>query len=179
MGRTRNKMNVIEAVDKNQAVRNYSREIVPVEQIFAILDAGRKSQSSKNSQPCRFVVVRDKANLDKLSQFGKYASHLADASFGIAILTPNPSSNISILFDAGQTAAYLQLAALELGIVSCLIKLQKGDLGRAFLEAPENYHLDFILSMGFPENKAEIRSKSFDRLAFYDVVYLEKWGVHD
>ena len=172
-------MNVIEAIDKKRAVRTYSRAMVPLEQIFAILDAGRKSQSSKNSQPCRFVVVRDKENLQMLSQFGKYASHLADASFGIAILTPDPRSNISILFDAGQTAAYLQLAALEFGIVSCLIKLHKGNLGRSILEAPENYHLDFILSMGFPENKAEIGSRRIERLAFSDVVYLEKWGVHD
>jgi nitroreductase len=178
-GGEKNKMNVIKAIDKKRAVRKYSQKAVSIQTIIAITDAGRKSQSSRNSQPCRFIVVQEKAALLALSHFGNYASHLADASFAIAILTPDPSSNVSILFDAGQAAAYLQLAALELGIVSCVIKLHQGNLGREFLEAPENYRLDFVLSMGFPESKDDIRAKGFSRLDFDDVVYFEKWGVHE
>jgi len=104
---------------------------------------------------------------------------MSRSKFSLAApLTPNPISNVSILFDAGQAAAYLQLAALELGIVSCVIKLHQGEQGKEFLEVPENYHLDFVLSMGFPEKEVKIRLQRFDRLDFDDVVYLEKWGVH-
>lgn len=169
-------MNVIEAIEKKSAVRAYSKEAVPTETIQLILDAGRKAQSSQNSQPCRFVVVREQTSLQALSRFGKYASHLPDAAFGIAILTPAPALNVSILFDAGQAAAYLQLAALEFGIGSCIIKLHQNEQAGKFLEIPEDYRLNFILSMGYPEMHPLGRSSGLNRLEAKDIVFWEKWG---
>ena len=38
---------------------------------------------------------------------------LAGAALGVAIITPDPEERFSLMFDAGQAVAYMQLAAWE------------------------------------------------------------------
>ena len=85
-------MEVIEAIRRKRAVRKYAPTPLPEEVVNQILYAGRRSQSSKNSQPWRFIAVRDKDSLAALSQFGDYAKHLPSAALAVAILTPDPKA---------------------------------------------------------------------------------------
>ena len=109
-------MNVLEAIRRKRAVRQYKEESLTAEAVETILRAGRRAQSSKNSQPWHFIAIRDKETLVKLSQMGDYATHLPTAALAIAILTPDPAQRWSVMFDAGQAAAYMQLAAIEVGV---------------------------------------------------------------
>src|SRR5262245_5630561 len=95
-------MNVSDAIRMKRAVRKFQQKPLPEEVVRAILNAGRRSQSSKNDQGWQFVAIRDKAILKSLSQTGTYAGHLAGAALGVAILTPSPDGKFQDLFDAGQ-----------------------------------------------------------------------------
>ena len=53
-------MNTLDAIRTKRSVRKFTEESVPEETILQILDAGRHSQSSKNTQPWTFVLVQDK-----------------------------------------------------------------------------------------------------------------------
>ena len=92
-------MNVSEAIRTKRAVRQYQGKPLPEEAVFTILNAGRRAQSSKNTQPWQFIAIRDRRRLEKLAECGTYASHLSGAALGVAILTPDPSQRFSILFD--------------------------------------------------------------------------------
>ena len=113
-------MEVHEALRLKRAVREFTDQPIPKDQIEQILNAGRRAQSAKNRQPWEFIAIQDREILKSLSGLGTWAGHLAGAALGIAILTPDPAIRWSIMFDAGQAAAYMQLAAWELGIGSCL-----------------------------------------------------------
>ena len=52
-------MDVAQAIRSKHAVRRFSDQPVPDDVIRQILDAGRRSQSSKNTQPCRFMELRE------------------------------------------------------------------------------------------------------------------------
>src|SRR5215510_13949276 len=106
-------MKVSDAIRLKRAVRKFQDKLLPEDVVHAILNAGRRSQSSKNEQGWQFIVIRDKAILKALSQTGTYAGHLAGAAMGVAILSPNPEGKFQDLFDVGQAAAYMQLAAWE------------------------------------------------------------------
>ena len=108
-------MNVSDAIRTKRAVRKFQEKPLTEETIRAILNAGRRSQSSKNNQDWRFIAITDKAVLKELSQCGEWAGHIAGAALAVAILTPDPSEKFQYLFDAGQSAAFMQLAAWELG----------------------------------------------------------------
>src|SRR3990172_9385362 len=143
-------MNVSEAIRMKRAVRKFRDEPLPDEVIHAILNAGRRAQSSKNTQPWHFIAIRDKAILKALSVCGIWAGHLAGAALGIALLTPDPSEKFQIMFDAGQAAAYMQLAAWELGVGSVPASIYEQEKARAILEFPPEWHLRIALSFGYP-----------------------------
>jgi nitroreductase len=110
-------MNVSDAIRLKRAVRKFQDKPLPDAVIQTILNAGRRSQSSKNEQTWQFIAIRDKSILKALSECGTWAGHLAGAALAVAILTPDPEGKFQIMFDAGQTAAFMQLAAWELGVV--------------------------------------------------------------
>ena len=87
---------------------------------------------------------------------GTYASQLADAALCVAILTTNPRDNVTVMFDAGQAAAYMQLQAVELGVGSCVITLHHPEPSRGLLGFPENLELHMCLSLGYPADPAAL-----------------------
>ncbi len=127
--------------------------------MLKILNAGRRSQSSKNTQPWQFIAIEEKDILKKLSKTGAFAGHLSGASLGVAILTPDPAKKATILFDAGQAAAYMQLAAWELGIGSCLESIYKEEKAREILGFPEDWHLKVAISFGYPKSEKRFSEK--------------------
>jgi nitroreductase len=170
-------MNISDAIRTKRAVRQFLDQPLPDEAVRAILNAGRRAQSAKNTQPWHFIVLRDKATLKAVSEMGTWASHLAGAALGVVIATPNPAERWSIMFDAGQSAAYLQLAAWELGIGSCLATIYEAEKARALLNVPTEFHLNVALSFGYPasdQTRPPVVKKS-GRRPFEDVIHWEKW----
>jgi nitroreductase len=160
-----------------RAVRKFLDQPLPEDDIRAILNAGRRSQSSKNEQGWRFIAIRDKSILSELSKTGDYAGHLAGAALGVAILTPNPEGKFQDLFDAGQAAAYMQLCAWELGIGSCIASIYDPDRARGILGFPSDWHLRIALSFGYPAEDAKftLAPKQGGRKSLEDLVHWEKW----
>src|SRR5678815_2976711 len=101
-------MNVSDAIRTKRAIRQFQDKPLREDVTLAILNAGRRSQSSKNEQGWQFIAIRDKAILKALSETGTYAGHLAGAALAVAIVTPDPAGKFQIMFDAGQSAAYMQ-----------------------------------------------------------------------
>jgi hypothetical protein len=100
--KTGDPMNVSEAIRTRRAVREFQDQALPEEVVLAILNAGRRSQSSKNSQAWQFIAVRDQATLQALSTCGEWVGHIARAALAVAILTPDPAEKFQRLFNAGQ-----------------------------------------------------------------------------
>ena len=170
-------MNVSEAIRTKRAVREFSEKALPAEVVEAILNAGRRAQSSKNSQPWHFIAIQDKARLKSLSECGRFAGHLAGAALGVAILTPDPAQRFSIMFDAGQAAAYMQLAAWEQGVGSCLASIYEPDKARELLKFPEDWHIRIAISFGYPKDPEIISQppKKGGRLPMEEIVRWETW----
>ncbi len=170
-------MNVSEAVRTKRAIRKFQDKPLPDDVIHAILNAGRRSQSSKNNQAWQFIAIRDKNILKELSACGEWAGHLAGAALGVAILTPDPEGKFQIMFDAGQAAAFMQLAAWELGVGSCPASLYEFDKARSILKFPAEWHLRVALSFGYPleEEKITAAPKKGGRRSLDEVVHWDNW----
>jgi nitroreductase len=171
-------MNVIDAIRTKRAVRQFTDQPVPDEAARAILDAGRRAQSSKNTQPWHFVAVRDRETLKQLAQCGDFAGHLSGAALGIALVAPrDPERQDWIMFDLGQAAANMQLAAWELGIGSCIATIYQPDRAKAILHVPADLSLDVAISFGYPAPAAALRAGAGrgGRRPLEDVVHWEIW----
>ncbi len=175
--KTRSDMNVMDAIRLKRAVRKFHDVPLPDDVVHAILNAGRRSQSSKNNQAWQFIAIRDRSVLKALSTCGEWAGHIAGAALCVAILTPDPESKFQIMFDAGQAAAFMQLAAWELGVGSCPASLYEFEKTREILKFPAEWHLRIALSFGYPmdEEKISAPPKKGGRRSLEDVVHWEKW----
>ena len=170
-------LRVSDAIRLKRAVRKFTPDPLPEDVITAILNAGRRAQSSKNIQPWQFIAVTDKLILKQLSECGDFAGHIAGAALAVAILTPDPEGKFQTMFDAGQAAAYMQLAAWELGVGSCPASIYKPEIARQILKFPGEWHLRIVLSFGYPlqEEKLTAPPKKGGRRTLEDVVHREKW----
>lgn len=170
-------MNVFDAIRTKRAVRKFEDRPLPEDAVQAILNAGRRSQSSKNEQLWQFIAIRDKAILQALSECGTYAGHLAGAALAVALVIPDPKEKFQTLFDSGQAAAYMQLAAWELGIGSCLASIYEMQKARDILGFPHELHLDIAISFGYPADEAKLSAppKKGGRKPLEEMVHWEKW----
>jgi nitroreductase len=170
-------MDVLEAIRAKRAVRKFQDKPLPEEVVHAILNAGRRAQSSKNEQTWHFIAIRDKTILKALSECGTWAGHLAGAALAVAILTPDPAEKFQIMFDAGQAAAFMQLAALALGVGSCPASLYDFEKVRQILEFPAEWHLRVALSFGYPAEAERLTAapKRGGRRSLEEVVHWDRW----
>jgi nitroreductase len=170
-------MDVAEAIRMKRAVREFKQKPLPEKVVEAILHAGRRAQSSKNTQPWHFIVLQDRSLLVQLAEFGNFAGHLAGAALGVVILTPDPSQRWSIMFDAGQAAAYMQLAAWSLGVGSCLASIYEPEQARQLLGFPDDLHARAAISFGYPLDEARLNEspRSGGRRRLEEIVHLDGW----
>jgi nitroreductase len=170
-------MNVNEAIHFKRAIRKFKQQPLPEDAILAILNAGRRAQSAKNMQPWHFIVIQDKETLKALSGMGTYAGHLANAALGVAIITPPPETRFSMMFDAGQAAAYMQLAAWEMGIGSCPATIYEPEKARQLLGFPSDLEIRVALSFGYPADVNDLSRppQKGGRKPFSESVHWEKW----
>ncbi len=170
-------MNVSDAIRTKRAIRKFQDKTLPEEIVTAILNAGRRSQSSKNEQTWQFIAIQDKSILKALSKCGQWAGHLAGAALAVAILTPDPNEKFQIMFDAGQAAAFMQLAAWELGVGSVPASLYEHEKAREILGFPAEWHVRIALSFGYPvdEEKLSAAPKKGGRRSLEEVVHWDKW----
>lgn len=165
-------MNVAEVIKTRYAVRQFSEKPVPNDVMLAILDAGRRSQSSKNSQPWQFVVITDRELLEKLSTMGNFAGHLAGANFAVLLVGLQDSTWNN--FDLGQAAAFLQLAASDLGVGSCIAAIYRPEEAKALLGIPEDRSAYCAISFGYPAPEAKPNVMG-GRKPVEEVAYWNTW----
>jgi len=168
------------AILTKRAVRTFAPRSLAPEHLERILRAGRRAGSSKNLQRWDFVVCRDRDHLEELSKVGPWAGHLAGAAVGIALVTPDPAAAdapLSVMFDLGQAAENMMLAAWELGIGSVPATVYEHDLARRLLGYPETHHCEYILSFGYPAESAALSAPntSGGRKPIREMLHEERW----
>jgi nitroreductase len=169
-----------EAIDTLRVVREFDPRPLEPWAVQRILDAGRRTGSSKNQQRWAFVVCRDRAHLAELATLGPWAGHLAGATVAIALLAPDVATTdapLSVMWDLGRAAQSMVLAAWELGIGSVPATVYDHDLAQELLGYPAGQHCEFLLSFGYPADPSDLTRppRSGGRRPLDDLVHEERW----
>lgn len=168
------------AIAGRRTIRSFVDRPLEPAHLERILRAGRRANSSKNTQRWAFIVCRDREHLQALAKVGPWAGHLAGAAVGIALVTPDPraaDASLSITFDLGQAADSMMLAAWELGIGSVPATVYDHALARELLGYPEDRHCEYLLSFGYPADPADLTRppKPGGRRPLDELVHDERW----
>ncbi|MCY3833872.1 MAG: nitroreductase family protein [Chloroflexi bacterium] len=171
-------MQVWDAIQSKRAIREFRAEALASGHIERILNAGRRSQSSKNSQPWHFIAVQDQALLAQLAKTGAGMGHVAGCALCVVIVVPTENERtLWHFFDSGQSAAYMQLAATEIGVGSCLGTIYEPEAAAALLGIPVGFQTRLVISFGYPADATQAKQplRAGGRRLFDDVVHWETW----
>ncbi len=150
-----------------RAVRRFSSQPVTDDVLQDIVEVARWTGSSKNTQPWRLIVVRDKGSLAQLADCGPYAGHVAHAQAAIALVMEDRERR----FDEGRLAQSIMLAAWAHGVGSCIGSLYpeaNKERARELLGVPPKQWLHTVISLGYPADDNALRL-SADRAGLTDV----------
>ncbi len=126
--------------------------------------------SSKNAQPCRFVVLRDQEHKRELAACGDFAQHLPSAPVVVAVvLLPDGGP-----FDAGRAAQNMMVAAWAEGITSCPTSMHRPDDAARVLRLPDGHRVATTLPLAYPAEAPPARP-SRPRLPLDEYVHEEYW----
>jgi nitroreductase len=161
-------------------IREFTDEPLTDAEIDAIVDAARWSGSGSNSQPWRFIVMRDTATLRALAEIGlPQTRSLRTATAAIAIVLPAGANDLSIAYDDGRVAERILIAASLLGLGAGIawvrpdLRVQIGGV----LGLPGDRFVRTLMSLGHP-SEAALRPKSPPgqaRLPRDQMVSRERW----
>ncbi len=170
-------MDVSEAIRTKRAVRKFEDKPMAPEAVRAILNAARRAQSSKNSQPWQFVAIQEKERLKALSECGTFAQHIAGAALCVAAIAPPPETRFSVMLDVGQSLAYAQLEAWNMGIGSCLATIYETEKAQEILGFPADLECHIAVSFGYPVDMQVFSrpNKPGGRRPLDEIVHWEKW----
>lgn len=172
-------MDVWEAINSMRVIRDFAERPLSSEHEARILNAARRTGSSKNEQTWAFIVIRDREHLRELTGVGKYADHLAGAAMAVALVTPDESAGWrnTRMWDLGRAAQSMVLAAWELGIGSAPATVFEHELAGRLLGLPADRRCNYLLSFGYPADPSRLKApnKRGGRKPLEALVHEERW----
>jgi nitroreductase len=163
-------------------VREFTDAPVEPVELDAIADAARWSGSSANSQPWRFIVIREPKTLRQLSEASPPSTRsLATAAAAVAIVLPQvQGAAVSNAYDEGRAAERMLIAAslLDLGGAIAWLGADARPAVGELLGLPEGRFVRTLVAIGHPTERAS-RPKSTHgeaRLPRAETVFSERWG---
>jgi nitroreductase len=164
-------MDAYRAVVAKRDQRVFLPTPIPDEALHRILQAARMTGSSKNAEPNRLIVVRDRARLQTLAGLSPMAKFLGYAAAVIVIAQTQPHE-----FDAGRCAQNMMVAAWNDGIGSCPAHLPEAAVAK-LLGVPAALHVNREIAFGYVDaaRAAAPASVARTRKPLDELVRWETW----
>jgi nitroreductase len=163
-------MDAYQAIIGKRDRREYDGRPVGKAELHRILQAGRMAGSSGNRQYCRFIVLNDRAVLEKLATAGQGTAPMLKAPLAIAIVLTEGGGP----FDVGRCAQNMMVAAWADGIASCPQGIQNQSIAREALGLPDGHTVGMCVAFGYPV-PSSAPGEPRPRLPMDEMVHYGKW----
>jgi len=191
------KTELLQLMKNRRSIRKYSKEPIPLEKIYHVLEAGRYAPSGANMQPWIYIIVTDKELKEKIRKeaekiernFHERAPDQLKRWLKEQKITPEKSfltEAPALIIVAGLTKAPYWLESTWISIAYILLSAESQNLGtltytpietvflNKLLNIPDYCHPVAILPIG---NSAERPSpETRARKPLERMVYLNKYG---
>ncbi len=165
-----------ELLKKRRSIRRFKQQPISFEKLQKIVDAGRLAPSAMNMQPLSFVIVDKPEIVKKVFHNTRWAGYLP-ADEGPPPAGQEPVAFIVVLInkelaskwsghDVGAAMENMILVALEHDIGSCWIGSVNRQPVRSLLAIPDNYEIDSVLALGYPDENP-VATDYTDSIKYY------------
>ena len=149
--------NFFEFVRMRRSMRKFTDEVLTPDQVETLMRAALMSPSSKGKHAWHFIVVDDKAMLERLSHCkAQGADFLAGAPLAVVVVGDPMESDVWVE-DASVASTLLLYEAEDLGLGACWIQIRErfmedgtsaDTVVRALLNIPEPLRVVSIVAVG-------------------------------
>jgi nitroreductase len=167
-----------ELAEKRRSVKVYAARPVEAGKIDAIIEAALRSPTGRAARPWAFVVVTDKALLEKLSVAKPVGGAFVKDAPVAVVVCGDPSASGLWVEDCSVAAVTMQYAAHALGLGSRWAQMKGNNFKEGttsthyiagLLGLPENLTVHCIIAIGYPGEEMVPYKK--DELRFDKVSY--------
>ena len=161
---------------------------VEQEKIEKVLEAARLAPSARNTQPWRFIVVKDKQIIETMANkaFTEVNSMVKEAPV-IIVACANPSDDVVIngkeyyMFDLGMAMQNLILTATDMGMATHIMAGFDEDAMRNILNVPDEVRIPVAMPLSYPAGEsyketAQERLSQRTRKDLKEIVYYNTWA---
>ena len=147
---------------QRRSIRVFKEQPVEPEKIKLLSEALLRAPTSRNLQPCEFILVDDPATLDRLVTAKAHGtSFFATAPLAI-VIAANPQISDVWIEDSAIAAITAQLAAEAIGLKSCWAQMRlrahdddvsASEFVRQLVGLPETMEVPVVIAVGYPDEK--------------------------
>jgi len=178
-------MNYKELLQKRRSIRDFEETPVSVELVMEMLKETTLAPTASNAQPCKFIIITDRALIKRLSDDSKanllkdftanpndrlrmYVDVLKNEAFNVfynapcLVLVVGEKGVATLDFDTALTVAYLMFAATSRGLGTCWINLGaniRDESLRRELGVPEDHRIVAPIIIGYPKEIPEASAR--------------------
>ncbi len=176
---------ILRPLRRARQVREFTDEPLTDAELDAITDVARWTGSSRNTQPWRFLVIRDLDTIARLEAAGlPQTRSLKTATAVIAIVLPDDEERrVSHAYDDGRAAERMLIAAGMLGLAAGIAWVRPDVLPdvREILDLPEDRMVRTLMALGTrrPTRASRSRAPGEARLPRDEIVFEERLPAAD
>lgn len=144
-------------IKNRRSIREFMDKRIDKEIIDKIIDAGMHAPSAKNKQPCHYIIIDDKEQLDRLGNTNPDAKMIKKAPCVIVVCGDSNKEGMKELLIADCTAVtqnmLLAIRTLGLGGVWCAVLHNKPWYKQLIeeLQLPNKIEPIAVIAFGFPK----------------------------
>lgn len=154
---------ILNLIKTRRSIREYTDKMPSDDIIKIVIEAGRWAPSGLNNQPWRFVIIKDKTTIDKISTFTRYSKIIKSAPALIVVFMDKDEgyNRDKDLQAIGACIENMLLAIHSLGLGACWLGeiLNRKDGVAEFLNLPKSYELMAVISLGYPKSRKQTQSR--------------------
>ncbi|MHA2166342.1 MAG: nitroreductase family protein [Candidatus Hodarchaeales archaeon] len=177
--------NFFQLISGRRSIRKYQAFDVPDADIEKMLNASRLAPSAENSQPWRFLIIKDSETKNFLAQKAGNQKFIADANVLVLVLGNKGVSCCPrtrwYLQDPMIAAEHLVLAATALGYGTCWVGLLETESNKIIheikevLKIPDGIYTICLITIGLPAESPSPRPRKSLRELCFKETYGNSW----
>lgn len=153
---------MLDLLRQRRSVRVFKPQPVEAEKIDALTESLLRSPTSRNLQPCTFVIIQERHLLDQLINAKLHGTTFFSTAPLAVVIAADPSVSDVWIEDAAVAATIVQLVAEDLGLKSCWAQLRSrqhsdvvsaSEYVRSLVGLPEGMEVPMVIAVGYPDEK--------------------------
>ncbi len=145
------------AVASKRDLKRYAERPIPDDVVHRIVDAGRLAGSASNRQPWRFLVLEDRARVERLAETVYAPENVLGAALVVAVVVRGRKQ---AAFDSGRAVQNMLLTAWNDGVASSPNGLADEERAAEVLGLEDEERPQIVLSFGYPARPVDPESRS-------------------